>query len=101
MERVLIGVGCSHTQGCACINGVGTEHQEYELASIQLKHKYKKQKGQILEESDNIKRLKELMNNPFRSYFDMSNINMELISFKKGKHILLRAGNGYNEERKQ
>jgi hypothetical protein len=44
MEKILIGVGCSHTQGCACIKGVGTEHQEYELASIQLKHKYKKQK---------------------------------------------------------
>lgn len=44
MEKILIGVGCSHTQGCACVTGVGTENQEYELASIQLKHKYKKQK---------------------------------------------------------
>ena len=44
MEKVLIGVGCSHTQGCACITGVGTEKRVYELASIQLKHKYKKQK---------------------------------------------------------
>lgn len=44
MEKVLIGVGCSHTSGCACVIGAGTEHQEYELASIQLKHKYKKQK---------------------------------------------------------
>ena len=44
MEKVLIGVGCSHTQGCACVMGVGTEERVYELASIQLKHKYKKQK---------------------------------------------------------
>ena len=44
MEKVLIGVGCSHTQGCACVIGAGTEHQEYELASFELKRKYKKEK---------------------------------------------------------
>ena len=44
MEKVLIGVGCSHTQGCACVIGAGTEHQEYELASFELKQKYKKEK---------------------------------------------------------
>tara|TARA_Y100000034_G_C6849669_1_gene385320 strand:+ start:258 stop:1148 length:891 start_codon:yes stop_codon:yes gene_type:complete len=44
MEKVLIGVGCSHTSGCACVIGAGTEHQEYELASFELKQKYKKEK---------------------------------------------------------
>lgn len=43
MEKILIGVGCSHTQGCACIIGAGTEHQEYELASKELKEKYGKE----------------------------------------------------------
>ena len=44
MEKVLIGVGCSHTSGCACVIGAGTEHQEMELASHELKQKYKKEK---------------------------------------------------------
>jgi len=38
--KTLIGVGCSHTQGCASILGVGTEHKEYKLASEPLKLKY-------------------------------------------------------------
>ena len=44
MEKVLIGVGCSHTSGCAVAIGAGTEHQEMELASFELKQKYKKEK---------------------------------------------------------
>jgi hypothetical protein len=43
-QTVLIGVGCSHTQGSAFIVGPETpdEHGTYELASPQLKEKYKR-----------------------------------------------------------
>ena len=42
-QKILIGVGCSHTQGSAFIVGPETpdEHGTYELASPQLKEKYK------------------------------------------------------------
>ena len=43
MSKTLIGVGCSHTSGCACVVGVGTDKQEYELASKELKEKYGKE----------------------------------------------------------
>lgn len=41
--KILIGVGCSHTSGCACIRGIGTDKREYELASKELKEKYGKE----------------------------------------------------------
>lgn len=41
-KDVLVGLGCSHTQGCAFIKKIlsETEDWEYELASPQLKQKY-------------------------------------------------------------
>ena len=44
MEKILIGVGCSHTQGCAVQIGNGTEFDECELATPELKKLYGKEK---------------------------------------------------------
>lgn len=47
-----------------------------------LIHRYKTQKKQTIEDSTYIIQLKELIINPFKNYFSMSNMNMEHISFK-------------------
>jgi len=44
MEKILIGVGCSHTQGCAVQLDRGTEFDECELATPELKKLYGKEK---------------------------------------------------------
>jgi hypothetical protein len=44
MEKILIGVGCSHTQGCAVQLDKGTEFDECELATPELKKLYGKEK---------------------------------------------------------
>ena len=44
MEKILIGVGCSHTQGCAVQLDAGTEFDECELATPELKKLYGKEK---------------------------------------------------------
>ena len=40
-KDVLVGLGCSHTQGCAFVKNItNSENGQYELASPQLKQKY-------------------------------------------------------------
>lgn len=48
-----------------------------------LIYEYKKQKNQNIEDSPYVSELKNLMVNPFKNYFTLSNINMEQISFKE------------------
>lgn len=47
-----------------------------------LIYKYKKQKNQTIEDSLYVVQLKELIINPFKNYFSLSNMNMGHISFK-------------------
>ena len=47
-----------------------------------LIYKYKKQKKQTIEDSLYVVQLKELIINPFKNYFSLSNMNMGHISFK-------------------
>lgn len=43
-KDVLIGLGCSHTQGCAFVKNItNSENGQYELASPQLKEKYSRE----------------------------------------------------------
>lgn len=55
------------------------KHEAYLYSLIYL---HKKHKNQSLNDSKSIRQLKELISNPFKNFFSLSNLNHEHISFK-------------------
>ena len=61
----------------------GLNTYKHDAFLYQLIYRYKKKYNQKIEDSVNIEKLKEQLKDPFKHFFDLTNINLEYISFKE------------------